>query len=357
MRLAVGLTVTALVAASALFAFSERHTPPLQASSPYVQHMNVATLAASSAGLVAAGEQEQIYYSSDAGKTWVAAKLPAKLHYAQINELSFADANEGIAVGHESLILRSSDGGKSWRETRFIGDGTGNSINTAARLPDGTWLALGAFGTALRSTDGGQTWEKFRFDGVEDRHFNKIIHSQDQQQWLIVGESGTALKSSDGGQTWNTVPPFYNGSFYGGVFLGADSWLVYGMRGNVFRTVDGGQTWAKSTVPHVFSLLGDYVDEAGAIYLVGLNGTILKSEDGGQVFTELRRGPQAALLAMMPAADGGWLMATEAGLRHYAADFKLDGEKVLPQVPAPMPVQAAEPAASTASASETGAAQ
>ena len=55
MRLAVGLTVTAIVAASALYAFSERHTPPLQASASYTQHMNVATLTTSGVGLVAAG--------------------------------------------------------------------------------------------------------------------------------------------------------------------------------------------------------------------------------------------------------------------------------------------------------------
>jgi hypothetical protein len=94
-----------------------------------------------------------------------------------------------------------------------------------------------------------------------------------------------------------------------------------------------------------------------------LNGTILKSEDGGQTFAEIRRGPQAALLAMLPDPKGGWLMATEQGLRHYAQDFRLDGEKTLPPVPAAMPQVAAEPAASAASegasanASETGAAQ
>lgn len=357
MRLAVGLTVTAIVAASALYAFSERHTPPLQASASYTQHMNVATLTTSGVGLVAAGEQGHIFYSADGGKTWQDAKMPAKQHYAQINQVSFADANEGIAVGHEGLILRSHDGGKSWEETHFVGDGSGNSINTAARLPDGSWLALGAFGTALRSIDAGKSWEKFTFDSVEDRHFNKIFHSADGQQWMIVGEAGTALKSSDGGQTWNTIAPFYNGSFYGGASLGNDAWLVYGMRGNVYRSTDGGLSWIKSSVPHVFSLLGHYVDDAGAIYLVGLNGTILKSEDGGQIFNEVRRGPQAALLAMLPDPKGGWLIATEQGVRHYGADFRLDGEKTLPPVPPAMPQAAAEPAASAASASETGAAQ
>ena len=174
---------------------------------------------------------------------------------------------------------------------------------------------------------------------------------------MIVGEAGTALKSSDGGQTWNTIAPFYNGSFYGGASLGNDAWLVYGMRGNVYRSTDGGLSWIKSSVPHVFSLLGHYVDDAGAIYLVGLNGTILKSEDGGQIFNEVRRGPQAALLAMLPDPKGGWLIATEQGVRHYGADFRLDGEKTLPPVPPAMPQAAAEPAASAASASETGAAQ
>ena len=325
MRIAVGLVVTAVVGAAAIYAFSERHSPPLAPAMPFVQTMQVSTLAKSSAGVVAGGEQGHIFYTNDEAKTWQQATLPAPQRYAQINEITFADANEGMASAHEGVMLHTTDGGKSWAEVHFDKEDD-SAIQSAAKLPDGQWLAVGAFGKAMRTADLGKTWEQIRFEGLNDRHLNKIIHTEDAQQWMILGEAGTVLKSSDAGNSWNTIAPFYNGSFYGGLHLGGDRWLVYGMRGNAFTTADGGLSWSKSMVPHNFSLLGHAMDKAGAIYLVGLSGTIIRSNDGGVSFNEVRRGPQSALLALELLSDGSWLVGTEHGIRHYSRDFKLDSE-------------------------------
>lgn len=345
MRIAVGLVVTAVVGAAAIYAFSERHSPPLEPSMPFVQTMQVSSLAKSSAGVVAGGEQGHIFYSNDEAKTWQQASLPTPLRYAQINEITFADANEGVASAHEGVLMHTTDGGKSWAEIHFNKDDD-SAIQSAAKLPDGQWLVVGAFGKAMRTADLGKTWEQIRFEGLNDRHLNKIIHSADAQQWMILGEAGTVLKSSDGGNSWNTVVPFYNGSFYGGVHLGGDRWLVYGMRGNAYYTMDGGLTWGKSIVPHNFSLLGHALDKSGAIYLVGLSGTIIRSSDSGLSFEEVRRGPQSAVLALEALSDGSWLAGTEHGIRHYSADFKLDSE---------LAAAAAKP--QTAQEEQTGAAE
>ncbi len=338
MRLAIGLTASALVAAAALYAFSDRHIPPLEASQPYASHMAVSNMSLSAADvLVVAGEQGHIFYSSDDGATWSPAQLPEKRRYAQVNDIVFsADGKEGLALGHEGLLMRSTDGGKSWEEIRFTDDGMGEALQSAIQLNDGRWLAVGAFGMALESSDGGKSWQRFDFgvEEVSDRHLNKLIASADKNNLLLLAESGSVLQSTDGGTSWALVPHFYDGSLYGGLSLGDGAWLVYGMRGNAFSTQDGGQTWRRAALSHQFSLLNHYRGAEGEIYLLGLNGSIVKSTDGGRSFAEVRRGPQAALLGMVPAKDGGWLVATESGMRHYSAEFLLDGETEIPVDPA-----------------------
>lgn len=318
MRIAVGIAVAALMAAAALHAFSPRPTPPLEATILPVERMHFNALVRSSVGLVAGGELGTLVYSQDQGRSWQRAQVSAE-RQALITQVRFDESGRlGLAVGHEGWILRSDDGGQSWTELHF--DEThGEPLMSIAALPSGRWLAVGAFGRMLGSSDQGRSWQRIEVEGVEDQHLNRIVGSEDGRRWLVVGERGLLLSSEDQGASWRLLPPFYNGSFYNAAALPGGEWLVYGMRGNAFRSSDEGRAWHKAELPAPASFF-DHVQEGdGQLVLVGQGGLIAISSDGGQRFSLQRTGSRATLTGIVPdAEDGAWL-ASDAGLMHHVA--------------------------------------
>ncbi len=258
-RLVTGLSVVALTAATALYAFAPRTTPPLAPTQLPVDRMQVLTLARAGEALVAGGELGYLLRSTDGGSSWQPAQIEPH-RFAPITAIRFSDARNGMAVGHEGLILRTADGGQSWQELHFD-EQDGTPLMDIRRLPSGAWLAVGAFARALRSVDDGKTWEPVTIPGteVEGWHLNRLVPGADPQHWLLLGEHGLAMRSSDGGQTFTLIPPFYNGSLYGGIALDARTWVVYGMRGHVFRSADGGDTWTASSLQAPVSSFGSPV--------------------------------------------------------------------------------------------------
>lgn len=319
MRIAVGLTAAALIAAAAAYAISYRNTAPLQATRVPVEHMQINTLAQSAAGLVAGGELGHLLISTDGGNRWSDARVNVQ-RQALINQIVFSTNKVGIAVGHEGWILRTEDGGESWQEVAFDTK-KGEPLMSVACVGAGKWIAVGAFGRALRSDDDGKTWQRFAIAGISDHHLNRIVGAADHQHWIITGEQGLVLMSSDSGTNWNIVPPFYDGSFYGAVSLGGANWLVYGMRGNVFRSTDDGSHWEKSVLPAPISTFGDARTAQGDLLLVGQNGTILDSTDNGAHFTAVKQGTRVTLIDIMHRAQG-WLVASDNGLRAYTDNLQ-----------------------------------
>ena len=121
MRMLLGLGMAAIVAASAVFAFSPRHTPPLAATRMPVDRMHFNTLASAGDMLVAGGELGHIMLSADAGKTWTEAVVEPRRN-ALITQIVFVNQQLGLAVAHEGQILRTEDGGKRWKELAFDQD-------------------------------------------------------------------------------------------------------------------------------------------------------------------------------------------------------------------------------------------
>lgn len=321
MRLAVGVTVAAMIAAAAAYAISPRHTPPLQHTRIPLEDMQLDTLARSAAGIVAGGELGHILVSGDQGLHWQSAQIATDRH-ALINQVVFATGRLGIAVGHEGWILRTEDGGLTWREVAFDANGNG-PLMSAARVAPGRWIAVGAFGLMMRSDDDGKSWQRFSVDGVGDHHLNRIVGTPDGRHWIVVGERGLVMLSDDAGTNWRIAPPFYNGSFYGAAPEpdGADSWLVYGMRGNVFRSMDGGRTWTRAEVPAPASMFGDARTRSGELLLAGQGGIVLGSTDGGAHFSLLRHGTRVTFTSLLKSPNG-WLVASDGGLRAYTPDLR-----------------------------------
>lgn len=326
MRTLVGLSMAALMAVAASYAFSPRATPVLAPTVLPVSQMHFNALVRSKAGWVAAGELGTIVVSADEGRSWERARV-APERQALINQVAFdADGVTGLAVGHEGWVLATRDGGRSWTEVAFA-DKNGEPLMSVARLPTGVWVAVGAFGRAIQSADEGRSWTPLPLEGVEvdDRHLNRIVGSPDGREWLVVGERGLVLQLDPQTLRWQTVPPFYKGSLYNAAALGDGRWVVYGMRGNAFYSSDGGRSWARAQLPVPASFFDHAIGADGRLVLVGQGGLLATSRDAGHSFTLARAGVRATLTGLQLLPDGSGWLASDAGLLP------------LPEAPAPIP--------------------
>ena len=150
MRILVGIGMAAIVALSALYAFSPRHTPPLAASQIPVGRMQFNAVVRAGNTLVAGGELGYIMWSDNDGRTWQPASVEPR-RYALITDIVFQDDKNGMALAHEGQILRTADGGRSWKELRFDEE-RGEPLMSIARLPSGHWPSSCAPGRPPRPT-------------------------------------------------------------------------------------------------------------------------------------------------------------------------------------------------------------
>ncbi len=315
MRTLVGLTVSAIVAAASVYAFSPRPMPAQPESVVRVDRMRFNDMAQAGPRLIAVGERGSIFASQDGGTSWQAQGLD-KAQSSALTSIHFLDDKHGIAVGGDNWILRSDDGGRRWQTVRFDAK-VSEPLLGVWGLKDGPVFAFGSYGRFLASPDGGKSWAAQDI-GVEDFHVNAMDGGSDGQL-MLVGEQGMAFKSSDAGKSWQKIPPFYHGSLFGVARIDAANWVAYGMRGNVFVSRDFGQHWQKLDLPLPVSLFGHAKDSAGRLLLVGQGGAVLRLAADLSSARLLTRSGALSLTAVSPQPNGALVVAGESGLQQLAA--------------------------------------
>lgn len=290
-------------------------------------------LAAAWAGdrLVAVGDRGHILLSDDAHTAWTngngdahwrQAPVPVR---AALTAVTFIDARQGWAVGHDAVIVHTTDGGESWGVQNLHPEWEQPLM--AVRFADADHgIAVGAYGLFLETSDGGKTWTQRKIMD-EDTHLNALFAlptapgtspstAPSTAPLVIAGEAGTVLISPDGGQTWRKTPTPYEGSFFGGVALGADSFIVYGLQGHALRTDDGGRTWTTLETGTKAGLMGGTRKADGAVVLVGALGALLTSGPDARAFTLSYRPDRVAQAGAVDLGPAGLLLLGAEGIKH-----------------------------------------
>jgi photosystem II stability/assembly factor-like uncharacterized protein len=290
--------------------------------------------------IITVGERGHILYSDDRGDQWTQARVPTT---QMLTGVHFANAQQGWAVGHDGLILVSDDGGANWRIQRdgiaaqqqanleireqayqqvkllqetLASAGGDNTTAQQLALEDAAmdledaeaalgepvftsplmdvWFsddqhgwAVGAFGAFLGTDNGGQTWQDYsgHIDNTDEFHLNAIT-GDTRGRIFVAGEGGGMHRSLDGGERWESLPPFYEGSWFGVIYSAPhDALLLFGLRGNLYRSTDFGDSWNSVAGDHHTTISGGSASDSGRIALAGAVGTILQSADGGLTFT------------------------------------------------------------------------
>ncbi len=189
-----------------------------------------------------------VYFSGDFGITWTlqagGAGAPTA---ADLNEIWFADAENGMAVGDDGAVIYTTDGGDTWT----LGTQPNGPVDLlcVSENTGGIWWVGDIQGNLWYSLDQGTTWTQrgFTGDGVGAVNDVEFVNT-------LVG----FLLHDDGGPV-----------------------------GSVYRTRNGGTDWELMTDvinAGLNSLHGCHVNlvyAGGEVYQPGLGGTavVLKGED------------------------------------------------------------------------------
>ncbi len=117
-------------------------------------------------------------------------------------DVSFADADAGVAVGAAGRIRSTSDGGALWT-ARTSGTSVALRAVSIARGASSGW-AVGNAGTILRTTDSGVTWVA-QASG-SSVHLRDVV-AMDATRGVAVGDGGLIVRTTDGGMTWSAPAP------------------------------------------------------------------------------------------------------------------------------------------------------
>ena len=280
MRQLIAYAMSAVVAATAVYAFSHRTPPPLPPTELRTDRLLINDTAVDGHRVVAVGEQGVILTSDDLGDTWQQASIDQRRGSA-LTGVAALSAERLVAVGHDGWILRSEDGGKSWQEVQIDSELAEPLLGVWAGDAEHV-VAYGSYGKFFVSSDGGRSWQSRELP-VDGHHLNGMDGGADGRQ-MLVGEQGTVLRSADGGQNWEALPAFYKGSLFGVARLSAERWLAYGMRGHVFVTADFGQNWTQVPLGHAAPLYGhDMLPGRSGVLVVGAGGMVMRFDSEGRL--------------------------------------------------------------------------
>jgi photosystem II stability/assembly factor-like uncharacterized protein len=327
------LTMCAALLAAAFACGAQPVGPALDRPAQAVRAPERAVLlAAAQAGAawVAVGERGLVLRADDTGARWQQVASPVSV---TLTAVRFADERHGIAVGHGGVVLVTEDGGRRW-ERRLDGrriaellladakarqDATAEkaALQLQADGPDkplldvlvsgpGRALVVGAYGLALATEDSGKTWTSWtpRLDNPKGLHLYAL--RQRGERIVIAGEQGLVLKSDDGGRSFQRLAVPYQGSFFTLELPDEREIVLAGLRGNAWLSADGGREWRALATPMPVSIVASQRLADGGLLLANQAGFVLARR--GDAFVPVNHQPLPPLTGLA-AGRGGALLA------------------------------------------------
>ena len=204
-----------------------------------------------------------------------------------LQDVSYIDANNGMAAGANGTLVTTADGGITWVDRSIAAmnnvSGTQDFI-TGVRCPSLTasYIVSGQ-GVIDKSTDFGVNWVT-QLDLGGNNGFMGMDFIDNNTGWACT-YTGTVYKTSDG-TTWAALPSFTSTQMNALKFLDANNGWVAGNSGKIFHTTNGGTSWTPQTSGITTSLTSIQFIDANNGFACGNSGKVLVTTDGGVTWNQ-----------------------------------------------------------------------
>jgi len=137
--------------------------------------------------------EKKLLNAEDVEKTWIKQEVKdaeGVLIEDNLNDIFFADENNGYIVGADGLILQTTDGGKTWQKVDSGSEEDLHKVSFAPKTKVG-WI-VGTYGTILHTSDG-KTWQKKNESAAKGLKLSGVFAFDKKNCW-IAGEWDTILR-------------------------------------------------------------------------------------------------------------------------------------------------------------------
>ncbi len=253
-----------------------------------------------------------ILKTTDGGLNWDEQSTPLLL-----NDVDFANENEGWAVGKNGTIRHTINGGETWASQSGP---VSSDLNSLCFIDENYGWAVGDYGEIINTTNGGSTWS-----GQTNPASGNLwgVSFVDENHGWAAGDFATILCTTDGGQSWLEQDANASQSFrFTSVqFINKNNGWISAIYGRIFRTTDGGENWQEIETADMETLMSVHFIDQNNGWAAGEYGTIVRSSDGGLTWEYQSSGVAANTLTSVFFLDNakGWVTG-EGGTIIYTED-------------------------------------
>ena len=181
-----------------------------------------------------------LYATIDGGACWREV-----FTHKGLNNIHFADRQNGWLTGLNGLIYRTNDGGASWHrqesgtEIDLVEMSSVDSLHAWAlgRGTSGSGFSVKPESVLIATQDGGRTWQTLVTEETISLYTVSFVNSS--EGWAIAGNN--IVRTVDGGRTWEVQRSGDKQVWRSIFFLNPREGWVGG--DGILHTKDGGATW------------------------------------------------------------------------------------------------------------------
>jgi len=224
---------------------------------PVDKHMTTVYFVNSSTGF--ASGLQYVYRTTNYGTSWQAQQLVSTYLFA----IHFTDVNTGYVVGNSGSILKTTNGGINWD---YLNSGTGLNLNGLSFADANTGIAVGGLSgntqnIILRTTNAGNNWTAIPYTTSTCLLWS-VRFINPNTGW-ITGWCGQVIKTMDGGLNWYNQGS-YSDNYRTSFFLNSNTGYIVGQNsGRILKTTDGGGNFVgidpvSNEIPNRFELYQNF---------------------------------------------------------------------------------------------------
>jgi photosystem II stability/assembly factor-like uncharacterized protein len=238
-----------------------------------------------------------VYKTLDGGHSW--QQLPG-LKGKAIWSLAIAPSNsQMVAAGGEDGVYLSEDAGATWRRVSPLENRELRPVVSLAFHPrDTKMIYAGTTHLPWRTTDGGEHWQSIHSGMLDDSDVFSIVVDPKKPEIVLSGACSGAYRSTSAGTQWARMPTPHGAFRTYFVALDPESEAIFaGTTLGLFRSTDAGKTWSKVT-----GVVKSIAFQGSKILMASLHEGILISANGGETVHAVNQGFSNRSLATLASA-------------------------------------------------------